>query len=164
MKILDGEILLAEWGLNRIKTGSTFGALSDDAIRFLLCRGRVVSLDDGERLFQTGGGADSFFVVLEGQLDTSRERADRAVPIHPVAIGEQIGYVSMIGLLQRLGDGRAHGPTVLLEVSSALFYQLHLELPFDFGMLMLNLSREMARTIRLLISNLMDASAGRPIA
>jgi CRP-like cAMP-binding protein len=164
MKILDGESLVAEWGVDHFKTGSTMGALSDEAVRFLLGRGRVLSLADGEELFHTGDPADSFFVLLRGQLDTFREQDGEKVPILTIAFGEQIGYVSMIGLFQRLGDGRAHGPTVLLEINSDVFYQMHMELPFDFGILMLNLSREMARGFRKVATGLVDACAGHHVA
>jgi len=162
MNLLNGEKLLAEWGLERIKAGSTFGALSDDAIRFLLCRGRVLSLQDREELFHTGDSAESFFVELQGQRDAIGKGKDGDVHLHVVAVGEQIGYVSMIGLFERLGCPRANGTTVVLEVDAELFYQLHLELPFDFGVLMLNLSREMARKTRVLIAQLVEAGSGHP--
>lgn len=163
MKILDGPSLLAESGLEHFKTGSTFGALSDEALRFLFTRGRVVALDDGEALFHTGDPADSFFVLIQGQLDCFRECDGEEVPILAVAFGEQIGYVSMVGLFQRLGEGLAHGPTLLLQISSDVFYQLHLELPFDFGILMLNLSREMARAFRRVTASLLGACVGHPV-
>ena len=51
----------------------------------------------------------------------------------------------MIGLFERFGVGRAHGQTIVLEITVDLFHQLHTEYPFDFGILMLNLSRDMAR-------------------
>jgi hypothetical protein len=159
MKILDGQSFVTEWGLDYFKGGATFGALSDDAIRVLLSRGRIVSLADGEEL----GEANGFFVVLQGQLDCFREHGNKEVPILSVAFGEQIGYVAMIGLFRRLGNGRAHGPTALLHVSSDLFYQLHEELPFDFGILMLNLSREMARAFRKVTEDLVDACVGHNI-
>jgi len=164
MKILDGQSLLAESGVAHFKTGSTMGALSDEAVRFLLTRGRVLALADGEALFHAGDAADSFFVVLQGQLHTFRDSHSREVPILEVTFGEQIGYVSMIGLFQRLGDGCAHGPTVVLKISSDVFYDMHQELPFDFGILMLNLSREMARAFSKVTTSLIDASVGHPVS
>ena len=163
MDILDGQELVDEWGVDYFKKCSTFGALSDQAIAFLCKGGRMVSLADGESLFHTGDAADGFYVLLRGQLDCFREAEQERVPILTVGVGEQIGYVSMIGLFQRLGDGKAHGPTVLLHVSSDLFYQLHLELPFDFGILMLNLSREMARAFRKVTEELVGASVGHAV-
>jgi hypothetical protein len=159
MKILDGQSLIAERGLDYFKAGSTFGALSDEAIRFLLTRGRIASLADGEEM----DDAEGFFIVLQGQLDCFRVRGNEEVPLLSVTFGEQIGYVSMIGLFRRLGSGRAHGPTTLLNVSPDLFYQLHEELPFDFGILMLNLSREMARAFRKVTEDLVDACSGHHI-
>jgi len=159
MKILDGQSLIDEWGLDYFKRGSIFGAFSDEAIRFLLIRGRIVSLADGEEL----DAAEGFFVVLQGQLDCFRVRGNEEVPVLSIAFGEQVGYVSMIGLFRRLGSGRAHGPTTILNVSPDLFYQLHEELPFDFGILMLNLSREMARAFRKVTEDFVDACASHTI-
>jgi CRP-like cAMP-binding protein len=161
MKVLDGQSLLAEVGLESFKRGSTFGALSDEAIRFLLTRGRILSLADGEALFHVGDKADSFFVALEGQLDGFRESHSKEVPVLTITFGEQAGYVSMIGLFQRIADAQAHGPTVMLEITSAVFHQMHEELPFDFGILMLNLSREMAQAFNKVTDHLIEGS-GHP--
>lgn len=162
MDTLDGQALIDEWGVAYFRKCSTFGALSEEAIGFLCRGGRMVSLADGETLFHTGEAADGFYVLLRGQLDCFREVDGEQVPIIAVGVGEQIGYVSMIGLFERLGEGKAHGPTVLLHIGSDLFHQLHLEYPFDFGILMLNLSREMARAFRRVTEELVEASAGHP--
>lgn len=168
MKILDGQRVLADRGLDDFKRGSSFGALSDEAIRFLLTRGRVVSLADKEELFRHGDAGDSLFIVLEGALDYFRKSDepgdDSEILIRTVGFGEQLGYVSMIGLFQRIGFGRGHGEAVVLQLTSDLFYELHLELPFDFGILMLNLSRDMARTIRKITDHLVHASVGHSVA
>jgi hypothetical protein len=37
---------------------------------------------------------------------------------------------------------------IVLEISSALFSKLHDRFPYDFGVLMFNLARDMARVIR----------------
>ena len=168
MNILDGERVLADSGLDSFKGGSSFGALSDAAIRFLLTRGRIISLADKEELFRPGDAGDSLYIVLKGKLDyfrTSDQPGDDSETlIRTVSFGEELGYVAMIGLFQRIGFGRGHGEAVVLQLTSDLFYQLHLELPFDFGILMLNLSRDMARTIRKITDNLIEASIGYSVA
>ena len=165
MKILDGQSLLDESGLEHFKTASIFGALSDDGIRFLLCRGCIFDLADGEELFHQGDPGDRFFIVLKGQVDYFRQDGgSEEILLHTMAFGEQVGYGSMIGLFSRIGAGRARGPTVVLQVSSDLFYQFHLELPFDFGIVMLNLSRELARVLRKVTGNLVVASTGHHVA
>jgi CRP-like cAMP-binding protein len=163
MKILDGQNLLAESGVDHFKTASIFGALSDEAIRFLLGQGRILALADGEEMFHAGDPGDSFYVVLQGQFNYFRAGDKGEVLLRSASFGEQLGYVSMVGLLPRVGVGRAKGPTVVLEINSDLFYQFHEALPFDFGIVMLNLARDMSRTIIFLTHKLVDARADEPV-
>jgi len=54
----------------------------------------------------------------------------------------------MIALHDRVGNVYAKEDSLLLEISSQLFSDFHDHYPFDFGILLMNLSRDMARTIR----------------
>src|SRR5574337_28510 len=164
MKNLDGTRLLAEKGIDHFKSASIFGALSEEAITFLLSRGHIYAIADGEELFQGDSVGDSFFVVLEGQLELLGEYDRALVVLKTAEFGEQLGYVSMIGLFERFGIGRGRGATVVLEVDSSLYYQFHLEFPLDFGILMLNLSRDMARTIYEIASKRTQASIDQALA
>ena len=81
MEQIDGTRLLENPGVGHFKTGSTFGALSDAAVAFLLGKGRVYSLSDGDALFRADEPATSFYVVLEGQIDYFHEFDDAEVLI-----------------------------------------------------------------------------------
>lgn len=164
MKDLDGQRLLAESGLDYFKSASTFGALSDAAIDFLLRQGQAQVLDAGENLFVTGQPGDSFYIVLKGQLHYFWERDNVDILIRDVQFGAQIGYVSMIGLQNREGICVAAQPSIVLKISADLFYQLHLDYPSDFGIMMLNLSRDMARVVRRLSESLVAASVNAEAA
>ncbi|WP_432696170.1 Crp/Fnr family transcriptional regulator [Marinobacterium sp. YM272] len=147
MKDLDGQRVLEKSGLDYFKTASTFGALSEEAILFLLSKGKLQALDKGDKIFSVGEPGGFFVVVLEGRLGYYREVDNGRLLMREVGFGEELGYVSMIGLLDRQGSASALERSVILRVDTDLFYQLHLDLPSDFGILMLNLSRELARTI-----------------
>jgi hypothetical protein len=54
----------------------------------------------------------------------------------------------MIGLHDRAGDHIAPEESVVVQVTCGLFYALQEALPKDFGLFLLNLSREMARRLR----------------
>lgn len=161
---LDGQRMIAETGVDRFRSASIFGALSEAAINFLFSRGRVLSVADGEEVFRSGGSGDSFFIVLEGQLDLVAQRDGESVLLKSAGFGEQLGYVTMVGLFERLGSGRSRGAAVALEVTADLYYQFHLEFPLDFGILMLNLSRDMARTIHRIATERTQASIDQAIA
>lgn len=147
MKNLDAQRLIAESGLDYFKSASTFGALSDEAIRYLLINGQPRLLDAGECVFEVGEPGAFFVVVLDGKVGYYRDTDNGRVLTREVGFGEEVGYVSMIGLFERQGTAIALEPSVLLQIDSNLFYQLHLDYPSDFGILMLNLSRELARTV-----------------
>jgi len=68
MEQLNGERLLNELCVDYLKTGSSFGALSDGAIKQLMQQGRVYALKAGDTLFEAGAPGDSFFIVLKGSL------------------------------------------------------------------------------------------------
>ena len=51
MKILSGKMLIDQYGIERFREASTFGALADAAIRFLLEKGTVLGLEKDDRLF-----------------------------------------------------------------------------------------------------------------
>ena len=53
----------------------------------------------------------------------------------------------MIALQDRTGKAIAESDFYVVEISSDLFYTLHCDMPQDFGLLLMNLSREMARII-----------------
>ena len=54
----------------------------------------------------------------------------------------------MIALHDRVGRAVAAEECCIVEISSPLFHELHDKFPSDFGLLVLNLAREMARNIR----------------
>ena len=147
METLDYPNTQAGVSVETLKSASIFGALSDEGIRFLLSRGRILALADNEALFLEGEPGDSFYVVLDGRIDYFRNSVTGELLLRSAGFGEQLGYVSMVGLIPRAGVARARSRTVVLEVSSTLFFEFHEALPFDFGIIMLNLARDLSRIV-----------------
>jgi CRP-like cAMP-binding protein len=143
-------------GLNE---GSIFGALSEDATRFLLDNGLIFSVAAGEVVFSAGDSGDSFFVVCEGALDFYKHHEGRRVNTRSVGHGGELGFVAMIALQPHSGDAIAATDSILLEISSLLFSKLHEQYPQDFGLITLNLSRDMARVINQLGNALVETIA-----
>lgn len=146
----------------RLKEGSIFGALSDASIQYLLENGKIHLALKGDKIFQYGSKGDSFHAVLHGSLDFYKQHKNKVVHTRSIEFGEAIGFVSMIALHNRVGIVYAKEDSVLLEVTSQLFSDFHDNYPFDFGILLMNLSRDMARTIRVLsnalVTNKVDLS------
>ena len=56
-----------------------------------------------------------------------------------------MGFDLMLGLIPHNGTDVALEDCLLLDISSAQFYNMHVDFPADFGLLMINLARELSR-------------------
>lgn len=130
------------------KNASTFGALTEETISWLFTQGRIIQLDTHETLFETDEHGDNFFVILKGSFAYYKCHQGQYAFIRDYKMGEQVGFMSMIALHNRVGTAIANEESLVLEISNNLFQDLYTHAPADFGLLMMNLSREMARTLR----------------
>jgi len=145
---LSAEQLLQRYDLDYFKEASSLGALTDEAISFLFREGDLMEMDSGDHLFNLGDPGDSFFIIMDGSVALYRPGSRGMTHIRDYGYGMELGFVAMIGLHDRLGDAVVNEPSVVLKVSCHLFSQLQVELPNDFGVMLLNLSREMSRRLR----------------
>ena len=140
-----------------LQGGSVFGALSVEATRFLLENGTLFRIEADDVLFEQGDPGNSFFVVCQGAVDFHKYHQGEYRYTRSSEFGEEIGFVAMIGLHNRAGRAVVREAGVVLEVSSALFARLHDRFPYDFGVLLFNLARDMARVIRKLSDLLVES-------
>lgn len=148
MQQISTEHLLENHELTAFTGASVFGAISENTILWLLENGRLLAASEGEHLFSPGEPGNSFHVILDGQVSYYKFHEGQFAYIREYCAGEQIGFMSLIALHERVGRAEAHAGTVTLEIDSALFHQFHDHAPDEFGILMINLAREMARTLR----------------
>lgn len=126
---------------------STFGALSVDVVKRLLAEGEIFELEPGETLYQVDSPVDEFYVILSGTIALYHHYHDKPALTHYYRPGQQIGFVGLVALHARKGTAVADDKCCVLSISSKQYYDLHQTSPEDFGLLTLNLAREMARTI-----------------
>lgn len=148
MKVVTGTSLIDRFGMEYFQGASVFGALSPAAIEYLLKCGRVLQLAEGDVVYEPGDKGDRFYIVLQGALSFHQFHRGEFAYIRDHLFGEEMGFVAMIALHDRVGKAVAKQDGYVLEVSCSLFHELRDKLPTDFGLFLLNLSREMARTIR----------------
>ncbi len=150
MQVLDAGEIIETLGFEYLNELSTFGALSNDVIAELLGNGVIKHFEKGEFVTRLGEVASDFQVVLRGRIAFYKHFEGRDVLTRYFKRGEQIGFDLMIGLLTHNGTDVAVEDSLILHISSQQFHRLHVEFPADFGLLMINLSRELAREIEML--------------
>jgi CRP-like cAMP-binding protein len=150
MKVLEAAEVIDRLGIPYLQDLSTFGALSETVIVDLLQDGRIEQLDKGEYIAHFDEEASNFQVVLQGTLAYYKRFEGHDVLTRHFRRGEQLGFDEMIGLIVRDGTDVADEDSLILNISSSQFYNLHVEYPAEFGVLMINLARELAREIEML--------------
>ena len=150
MKILDAAEVIDRLGMSYLQDLSTFGALSETVIVDLLQHGRIEQLDKGEYIAHFDEEALDFQVVLQGALAYYKRFEGHDVLTRHFRCGEQLGFDEMIGLIERDGTDVAAEDSLILNISSSQFYNLHVEYPAEFGVFMINLARELSREIEML--------------
>ncbi len=137
-------------------SGSIFGAIPAEVTEFLLKNGRLIALDAGDTLYRYGESGEKFSVVCEGHIDFYKKHDGQISLTRQVGFGEEVGFVSMIALHERTGDAVAGEAAVVLEISTELFASLHEYYPAEFGILLLNLARDLARSVRKLSNSVVE--------
>ena len=150
MKILGADETITTLGWEYLHELSTFGALSDAIISNLLHNGIIRHYQKGEYISRVERVAEDFQVVLSGRVAYYRHFTDCDVLTRYFGRGEQMGFDQMIGLLTQNGTDVAVEESLVLDISNQQFSTLHVEFPADFGLLMINLARELAREIEIL--------------
>ena len=147
MEILDASEVIESLGLPYLRELATFGALPDEVILDLLNRGTIRQFKRGEYIARHDQIATDFHIVLQGKTAFYKHYEGCDVLTRHFLAGEQIDFDLMIGLIPHDGTDVAVEDCQVLEINSTQFYQVHVNFPAEFGLLMINLARELAREI-----------------
>ena len=150
MKIIDAALVIQQHGLPYFRELATFGALPDEVITYILENGIIRQYQAGEYISRMGETAGDFQVVLAGKMAFYKHHEDHDTLTRYFNAGEQMGFDLMMGLLTHNGTDVAIEDSLILEISSSQFHGIHVNYPEAFGILMINLSRELSREIAML--------------
>ena len=117
--------------LEQLRSASILGAISEDAIEFLLERGCIHRVQKREKIFGYGDRGNTFYIVGQGQIDFYKHHNGESLLTREATFGNELGFVSMIALHDRTGEAYAHEDSLLIEISSDVFASFHEEFPFD---------------------------------
>lgn len=150
MEPLDSDRVIKSLGLPYFKDLAIFSALSDQVVVDMLRQGRIERMSKSEYITHIDEDAGDFQIVLQGRIAYYIHCEDHHVLTRYFHQGEQLGFDEMIGLIKRNGTDVAVEDSLVLNVSSQQFYQLHKKYPGEFGIFMLNLALELSHEISIL--------------
>ena len=122
--------------------------LTPEQVEALMPYGREFGLQTGDLLFDERSVVDSFYVVLEGEVEISRLDGAEEIPIGNHGPGEFTGGLVMLTGRTSIHRARATAPGRVLEIDSETFRRLPAEVPDVADMFISGLARRMRYTQR----------------
>jgi signal transduction histidine kinase len=122
--------------------------LTPEQIEALRPYGREFGLQAGDLLFDERSVVDSFYVVLEGEVEISRLDGAEEIPVLNHGPGEFTGGLAVLTGMTSIHRARATVPGRVLEIDSETFRRLPVEVPDVADMFISGLARRMRYTQR----------------
>src|SRR5215211_1584043 len=122
--------------------------LTPEQVEALMPYGRQFDLKTGDLLFDERSVVDSFYVVLEGEIEISRLDGAEEIPVLNHGPGEFTGGLVMLTGRTSIHRARAAAPGRVLEIDSETFRRLPVEVPDVADMFISGLARRMRYTQR----------------
>src|ERR687894_1952243 len=122
--------------------------LTPEQIEALKPYGREFGLQTGDFLFDERSVVDSFYVVLEGEVEISRLDGAGETPVLNHGPGEFTGGLAVLTGRTSIHRARAAAPGRVLEIDSETFRRLPVEVPDVADTFISGLARRMRYTQR----------------
>jgi signal transduction histidine kinase len=100
----------------RLRETPLFAGVDDEPLRRLVARGEIVDLEPGEVLIRQGDTADALFVVLDGELEVTRQSGESRIPVAVVGPGALQGEIAALEGGQRLATVAATRTAEVLRI------------------------------------------------
>jgi CRP-like cAMP-binding protein len=137
-----------------------FGAIQDDALRFLLEPVPSVTVPAGQFFFRERDPADCMYVLESGRVAVLKDWAGRELVLHHLGQGDCFGEMALLDLFPRSASVRAVDDCRAMALTSAHLYRLFEHSAEPFALIQMNIAREMSRRLRESDEQLFRATMG----
>ena len=126
-----------------------FAGLSDEVVSAFAETGRQERVDAEAVIVQQGTPGHEMFIVVEGEVEVvKRFLSSKQATLATLAIGEFFGEMCIIQCVPRSATVRALKPSLLFVLTNGDILRLFRNCPEQFGILILNISRDLCRRLQ----------------
>ena len=137
--------------LNEIDLDKNFGELLNQEDRkYLLKNGKVYQATKDTVLCREGEMGNTVFVILQGEVEVTKESNGKSLTIGTLSVGELVGEISALLSMPRIATVVVTQPSIILEIKIDDFSSLLDEVPNLKNMVYKRLGE---RTIQTTIQN-----------
>ena len=137
-----------------------FGAIQDDALRFLLEPVPSITVPAGQFFFRERDPADCMYVLESGRVAVLKDWAGRELLLRHLDQGDCFGEMALLDLFPRSASVRAVDECRAMALTSAHLYRLFEHDAEQFALIQMNIGREMSRRLREADEQLFRATMG----
>jgi signal transduction histidine kinase len=100
----------------RLRDTPLFGGLADEHLQALVARADILDLAPGAVLIREGDMADALYVVLDGELEVTKQSGNSEIPLAQVGPGSLQGEIAALEGGRRLASVRAIVQSEVLRI------------------------------------------------
>jgi CRP/FNR family cyclic AMP-dependent transcriptional regulator len=135
-----------------------FAGLSEEAIDLLVKHARELHVKAGDLIVHEGESGNRFYLIGEGEVRVVKQHGTpHEVELARLGPRDFFGEMCILETLPRSASVQATTEATVFALSSLDFLYLYEKLPSEYGILVLNLARDLSRRIR----HLDEVFAGR---
>jgi CRP/FNR family cyclic AMP-dependent transcriptional regulator len=126
-----------------------FAGLDEAAVDFLWARVTESKFVNGSVIIAEGEPGNRFFLVGEGSVRVCRHLGQpNEIELGRMPVGDFFGEMCILETLPRSATVQAMADTMVYSLSSMAFYALYQAMPAQYGILILNIARDLSRRLR----------------
>ncbi|MBU0927688.1 MAG: cyclic nucleotide-binding domain-containing protein [Spirochaetes bacterium] len=123
---------------------SLFGGLTVEQIGLIRPLMGTACFESGAQIIREGQPNDSIYFILEGRVDVSR----CGVVIITLPEGQTFGEMELLDVMPSVATITAVGPVRVVTISNRCIRTVYQRDPKVFGIVMMNLARDLSRRLR----------------
>jgi CRP-like cAMP-binding protein len=136
---------------NALAAIPVLGGTSLAAQTLLAGEGKVRDFAPGEWIVREGEEGHSFFILARGDVEVIKHAGSpKAVTLARLPCGAFFGEMCIVEPMTRAASVRASAQVRAIEIYAATLHHLYQKMPDQYGIVLLNLARDMARRLRML--------------
>ncbi len=137
-----------------------FGAVREEALRFLLEPARAVGVAAGEYFFREQDPAQCMYVIESGRVEVVKQWRGREMVLRQLGPGDCFGEMALLDLFPRSAAVRALADCSAIELKPEFMLRLFERDAESFALIQMNIGREMCRRLRATDEQLFQAVMG----
>lgn len=135
--------------LEYLERAPIFAGLEPSALQLLVSRAQRSVVPAGAVILKEGEPGNRFFLIESGAVRVLKNYgAPEETELARLEANDFFGEMCILETLPRTATVRAAAETSLISLSSMAFLHLYEQVPAQYGLLVLNLARDLSRRLR----------------